>query len=77
MVTEKLRKVAMNRMGTVLPNLKKARRRRITDESRHYKGERTRPRVQFPASRRKAMFGGTPNSARLTRALPYNPLTHG
>jgi hypothetical protein len=33
-------------------------------------GERARPRVQFPASRRKPLFGGTPNSTRETRMLP-------
>ena len=33
-------------------------------------GERTRPRVPFPASRRKPLFGGTPNSTRGTRMLP-------
>jgi hypothetical protein len=33
-------------------------------------GERTRPRVQFPASRRKTLFGETPNTTRGTRMLP-------
>ena len=33
-------------------------------------GERTRPRVQFPASRRKTLFGETPNNTRGTRMLP-------
>ena len=33
-------------------------------------GERTRPRAHFPASRRKPLFGGTPNSTRETRMLP-------
>ena len=27
-------------------------------------GERTRPRVHFPASRRKTLFGETPNTTR-------------
>jgi hypothetical protein len=40
-------------------------------------GERTRPRVQFPASPRKAMFGETPNITRGTRMLPYHPFSHG
>ena len=30
----------------------------------------TRPRVQFPASRRKTLFGETPNTTRETRMLP-------
>ncbi len=40
-------------------------------------GERTRPRVPFPASRRKAMFGETPNTTRGTRMLPNSPFSHG
>jgi hypothetical protein len=32
--------------------------------------ERTRPRVQFPASRRKTLFGETPDITRETRVLP-------
>ncbi len=36
-------------------------------------GERTRPRVQFPASRRKTLFGETPNTTRGTRMLPGTP----
>jgi hypothetical protein len=35
-------------------------------------GERTRPRVQFPASRRKTLFGETPNT---TRGDAYAPRT--
>ena len=35
-------------------------------------GERTRPRVQFPASRRKTLFGETPNT---TRGDAYAPQT--
>jgi hypothetical protein len=33
-------------------------------------GERTRPRVQLPASRRKTLFCETPNTTRGTRMLP-------
>jgi hypothetical protein len=36
-------------------------------------GERTRPRVQFPASRRKTVFGETPNT---TRGHAYAPQTY-
>ena len=36
-------------------------------------GERTRPRVQLPASRRKTLFGGTPNT---TRGDAYVPQTY-
>jgi hypothetical protein len=35
--------------------------------------EHTRPRVQFPASRRKNLFGETPNT---TRGDAYAPQTH-
>jgi hypothetical protein len=38
-----------------------------------FSGERTRPRVPFPASRRKTMFGGTPTTTRGTRMLPGHP----
>jgi hypothetical protein len=36
-------------------------------------GERTRPRVQFPASRRKTLFGETPNITRGTLRDAYAP----
>jgi hypothetical protein len=40
-------------------------------------GERTRPRVQFPASRRKAMLDETPNTTRGRDMLPNSPFSHG
>jgi hypothetical protein len=39
----------------------------------HRSGERTRPRVQFPASRRKTLFGETPNN---TRGDAYAPQSY-
>ena len=42
--------------------------------ARGWAGERTRPRVQFPASRRKTLFGETPNT---TREDAYAPQTLG
>ena len=40
--------------------------------ARRGSGERTRPRVQFPASRRKTLFGEAPNT---TRRDAYAPQT--
>jgi len=36
-------------------------------------GERTRPRVQFPASRRQTLFGVTPNTTRGDAYAPQTP----
>jgi hypothetical protein len=47
---------------------KRAAKRGLRDGSE----ERTRPRVQFPASRRKTLFGETPNT---TREDAYAPRT--
>jgi hypothetical protein len=38
-------------------------------------GERTRPRVPFPASRRKTLFGGTPNTTREDACTPQKNWT--
>ena len=45
---------------------------RALNWSKHkdFSGERTRPRVQFPASRRKDLFGEPPNATRGTRYAP-------
>ena len=45
----------------------------ISKWPRRGSGERTRPRVQFPASRRKTLFGETPNNTRGDAYAPQTP----